>query len=111
MDLFHVDFQMVRSLEDLTARFTGMGHKSALVLVPDMAQQGALQVEYTRAHCALELGSLGSLTHGVDGVSVSEALQAASGAGVSGGRRARWTVLPILLIVRRRHRPTHQPSV
>lgn len=102
---------MVRSLEDLTTRFTGVGHKAPLVLVPDMAQQGALQVEYTRAHRALELWSLGSLTHGVDGVSVSEALEAASGAGMSGGRRARRTVITILLIVRRRHRPTHQPSV
>ena len=102
---------MVSSLENLSTSLTWVGHKTALVLVSNMAQQCALKIEYASAHSTLKLWSLRGLAHGVDRVCVSEALESASRGRVSGGRGAGGAFLPVLLIVTRGHRPTHQPSV
>ena len=74
VDLFHVHFQVVSSFEDLSTRLAGMRHKSALVLVAHVSQQRALKIEDARAHRALELGPVWSLTHRVHRVSVGQPL-------------------------------------
>jgi len=68
VDLLHVDLQVVRSLEHLTAVTAGVRHESTLMLVANVTEQGALQVEAAAAGCATVLHSLRRLAEGVDGM-------------------------------------------
>ena len=63
MNLLHVHFEMIRPLEHLSARLAGVWYKPSLVLVPDVAQQGTLEVENSGAHRALELWPVRCLAH------------------------------------------------
>ena len=103
---------MIRSFENLTTGLTRMRHKAALMLMSNVAEQGALKIEYASAHGTLEFGALWGLAHCVDWICVSQPFQPVSRRSVSGGWGARGTTLiPKLLIVRCCHRPTHQTSV
>lgn len=85
-----MNFQMISSFEDLSARFTRMRHKSALVLVAHVPQQRALQVEHPRTDGALKLGAFRRLAHRVHGVRVRDPLEAGGGGaqlGRGGGAR------------------------
>ena len=73
--LLHVDLQVVSSLEHLATSFAGMRHKATLMLMSDMSEQGAFEIEDSGTHGTLELWTLRSLTHGVDTVSVGQSLQ------------------------------------
>ena len=72
--LFHVDFQVICSFKDLATSLARMRDKASLVLVPDMSEQGTLQVKNTGTHGALEFWAVRSLAHGVDRVSVGQSL-------------------------------------
>ena len=74
---------MVRSLENLTTGLTWMRHKAALMLMSNVAEQGALKIEYASAHGTLEFGTLWGLAHGVHGVCVSQPFEPVSRRGVS----------------------------
>ena len=68
MDLLHVHLQVVRSLEHLTAVAAGVRHESTLMLVANVTEQGALQVEASATGRATVLHSFWRLAEGVDGV-------------------------------------------
>ena len=73
--LLHVNLQVISSLEHLATSFAGMGHKAPLVLMSDMSEQCAFEIEDSGTHGTLELWTLRSLTHGIDTVSVGQALE------------------------------------
>lgn len=75
VNLLHVHFEVIGPLEHLSARLTGMRHKSSLMLMSHMPQESAFQIENTRAESALELRAVGCLAHGVDGIRVGESLE------------------------------------
>ena len=52
MNLSHMHLQMVGPLEDLAALAARVGHKPSLMLVPDMPEQRAFQVEGARTFSA-----------------------------------------------------------
>ena len=67
MYLSHVHFQMVGPFENLATLTAGVRHKSALMLVPDMPQQSALEIEgATALSTAKFLRALGRLAQCVD---------------------------------------------
>ena len=74
---------MIRSFENLTTGLTRMRHKAALMLMSNVAEQGALKIEYASAHGTLEFGTLWGLAHGVHGVCVSQPFEPVSRRGVS----------------------------
>ena len=88
MNFLHVHFEMISSLEHLTASFTRMGHKPTLVLVSHVTQQCTLEVKDARTNGALKLGPLGGLTHGVHRVCVGDPFEA--GRGLAGRRGKGW---------------------
>lgn len=89
MNLLHVHFEMIRPLEHLSARLAGVWYKPSLVLVPDVAQQGTLEVENSGAHRALELWPVRCLAHAVDRVGVGQPLQPGLARGGTGGSAGR----------------------
>jgi len=68
VDLLHVHLEVVSPLEHLPALPAGVGDEPALVLVTDVPQEGALQVEAPAARGAPVLDTVRGLAHGVDGV-------------------------------------------
>ena len=85
MNFLHMNFKMISSFENLTARFTGVRNEATLVLVANVPQQRAFQVKHAGTDRALELGSLRSLAHSVHRVSVRYSLETGRG-GVAKGR-------------------------
>ena len=77
MDLLEVDLEVVGALEDLSALRARVGHEAALVLVADVAEEGALEVEAAVAALAAELVAVGRLHHREHVVRVGQALQPA----------------------------------
>jgi hypothetical protein len=68
VNFFHVDFEVVSAFEHLSTLATGVWHKTSLVLVSDMSEESALQVEASVARKAPIFDALGRLAHGIHGV-------------------------------------------
>ena len=89
VNFLHVHFQMISSFKHLAARFTRVRHEPALVLVPHVPQQRALEVKNARANGALELCAVGRLAHGVNGICVCDSLEAGWGCVAQGRAKGR----------------------
>ena len=68
VNLFHVDFEMIGPLKHLAALAARMRTKPALVLMPDVTEESALQVEASAAGRTSVLDAVRGLAHGVHGV-------------------------------------------
>jgi hypothetical protein len=68
VDLLHVHLQVVCTLEDLSTVATWMWDEPTLMLVANVSEQGALQVEAAAAGRTTVLHSLRRLAEGVDGM-------------------------------------------
>lgn len=89
MYLLEVDLEMIGPLEHLPALGARMRDEAALVLVPDVSEEGALEVEAPVTRLAAELLPLGGLVQGEDVVSVGDAFEPAPAAAVGRGHRGR----------------------